>query len=146
AEPLRAHARSGRATGPRHRGHPRLVDRTRDGSALMPVHADIAELVGRTPLGELRRVGTDVPARIIAQLESENPGGSVKDRIAVAMVEAAERDGRLTAGGTIVEPTSGNTGIGLAMVAAAKGYRAVFVMPDSMSIERRRLLTAYGAE
>lgn len=112
----------------------------------MPVHANIAELIGRTPLVEMARLGRDVDARIIAKLESENPGGSVKDRIALAMIEAAERDGRLQPGGTLVEPTSGNTGIGLAMVAAAKGYRAVFVMPDSMSVERRRILTAYGAE
>ena len=112
----------------------------------MPVHANITELIGRTPLVELTRVGADVGARVVAKLESANPGGSVKDRIGLAMVEAAERDGRLTPGGTIVEPTSGNTGIGLAMVAAAKGYRAVFVMPDSMSIERRKILTAYGAE
>lgn len=112
----------------------------------MPIHANVAELIGRTPLVELSRLAADVDAHVIVKLESENPGGSVKDRIAVAMVEAAERDGRLAPGGTIVEPTSGNTGIGLAMVAAAKGYRAVFVMPDSMSIERRRLLTAYGAE
>jgi cysteine synthase len=112
----------------------------------MPIHANIADLIGRTPLVELARVGADVGARLIAKLESENPAGSVKDRIAVAMIEAAERDGRLEPGGTLVEPTSGNTGIGLAMVAAAKGYRAVFVMPDSMSIERRRLLSAYGAE
>ena len=112
----------------------------------MPVHENITELIGRTPLLELSRVGGDVTARVIAKLESENPGGSVKDRIALAMIEAAERDGRLKPGGTLVEPTSGNTGIGLAMVAAAKGYRAVFVMPDSMSVERRRILTAYGAE
>ncbi len=112
----------------------------------MPIHANIAELIGRTPLVALTRLGADVGGTVIAKLESANPAGSVKDRIALAMVEAAERDGRLSAGGTIVEPTSGNTGIGLAMVAAAKGYRAVFVMPDSMSMERRQLLTAYGAE
>lgn len=112
----------------------------------MPIHGSITEVIGHTPLVELARVGGDVGARVVAKLESANPGGSVKDRIALSMVEAAERDGLLAAGGTIVEPTSGNTGIGLAMVAAAKGYRAVFVMPDSMSIERRRILTAFGAE
>jgi cysteine synthase A len=112
----------------------------------MPVHANITELIGGTPLVELARVGADVGARVVAKLESANPGGSVKDRIGLAMIAAAERDGRLPPGGTIVEPTSGNTGIGLAMVAAARGYRAVLVMPDSMSVERRRILTAYGAE
>lgn len=112
----------------------------------MPVHADVAHLIGRTPLVSLSRLATDVHANVIAKLESANPGGSVKDRIAVAMIDAAARDGLLLPGGTLVEPTSGNTGIGLAMVAAARGYKAVFVMPDSMSVERRRLLTAYGAE
>ncbi len=112
----------------------------------MPVHTNVTDLIGRTPMVELTRVASDVDARVVAKLESANPGGSVKDRIAMAMIEAAERDGRLPPGGTIVEPTSGNTGIGLAMVAAAKGYRSVFVMPDSMSVERRRILTAYGAE
>mgnify|MGYP001122412279 CR=1 FL=1 len=111
----------------------------------MALHPDITALIGRTPLVELRRYGQGVPGRLVAKLESANPGGSVKDRIALAMVEAAERDGRLPEGGTIVEPTSGNTGIGLAMVAAAKGYDAVFTMPESMSLERRKLLTAYGA-
>ncbi|HET8930020.1 MAG TPA: cysteine synthase A [Acidimicrobiales bacterium] len=112
----------------------------------MPIHNNVTDLIGHTPLVELARVGRDVDAHIIAKLEGENPGGSVKDRIAIAMIAVAERDGLLSPGGTIVEPTSGNTGIGLAMVAAAKGYRAVLVMPDSMSLERRRILTAYGAE
>ena len=111
----------------------------------MALHPDVTALIGRTPLVELRRYGADLPGRLVAKLESANPGGSVKDRIALAMVEDAERTGRLGEGGTIVEPTSGNTGIGLAMVAAAKGYDAVFTMPDSMSVERRRILTAYGA-
>lgn len=112
----------------------------------MPVHTDIIETIGRTPLVRLGRLGADLDATVLAKLEGANPGGSVKDRIAASMIEAAERDGRLGPGGTIVEPTSGNTGVGLAMVAAARGYRAVFVMPDSMSTERRRLFTAYGAE
>ena len=112
----------------------------------MPVHANITELIGHTPLVELSRIGSELGARIVVKLEKANPGGSVKDRIALAMIEAAERDGLLAPGGTIVEPTSGNTGIGLAMVAAAKGYRTVLVMPESMSMERRQLLTAFGAE
>jgi cysteine synthase A len=95
---------------------------------------------------QLSRLAADLPVRLLAKLESANPGGSVKDRIALAMVEAAEDDGRLTPGDHIVEPTSGNTGVGLAMVAAAKGYRVTFTMPESMSVERRALLAAYGAE
>jgi cysteine synthase A len=95
---------------------------------------------------QLSRLAADLPVRLLAKLESANPAGSVKDRIALAMVEAAEDDGRLTPGGHIVEPTSGNTGVGLAMVAAAKGYRVTFAMPESMSVERRALLAAYGAE
>lgn len=112
----------------------------------MPVHTNITETIGRTPLVELHRLADGLDAAVIAKIEAANPAGSVKDRIALAMIEAAERDGRLQPGGTIVEPTSGNTGVGLAMVAAARGYRAVFVMPDSMSRERRSLLTAYGAD
>lgn len=112
----------------------------------MPVHPAITALVGRTPLVALRRFGAELPVRLVAKLESANPGGSVKDRIALAMVEAAEQHGELAPGGTIVEPTSGNTGIGLAMVAASRGYRAVFTMPASMSVERRQLMAAFGAE
>lgn len=112
----------------------------------MALNNSILALIGKTPLVELQRYATDMPGRIAVKLESFNPGGSVKDRIALAMVEAAEREGELRPGGTIVEPTSGNTGIGLAMVAAAKGLKAVLVMPDSMSVERRQLLVAYGAE
>lgn len=111
----------------------------------MAVHPDVTALIGGTPMVELRRFGADMPVRLVAKLESENPGGSVKDRIALAMIEAAEASGDLLPGGTFVEPTSGNTGIGLAMVAAAKGYGAVFTMPDSMSVERRSLIAAYGA-
>ncbi len=110
------------------------------------IHRDALSLIGHTPLVELSRFARDVPARIVAKLEMANPGGSVKDRIAAAMIEDAEDSGALAAGGHIVEPTSGNTGIGLALVAAAKGYRVTFTMPESMSVERRALLAAYGAE
>lgn len=106
----------------------------------------ILKYIGNTPLVQIRRLSPRPEVHIWAKLESLNPGGSVKDRIALSMVEAAERDGRLEPGGTIVEPTSGNTGIGLALVGAVKGYRVVLTMPESMSIERRKLLTGYGAE
>jgi cysteine synthase A len=105
----------------------------------------VTDLIGRTPMVELSRFGKDVPARLIAKLESFNPGGSVKDRIALAMIEDAEATGSLRPGQHIVEPTSGNTGVGVAMVAAAKGYPATFTMPESMSVERRALFRAYGA-
>jgi cysteine synthase A len=107
--------------------------------------SNILETVGGTPHIRINRLFGD-QAEVWIKSERANPGGSIKDRIAVAMVEDAERSGKLKPGGTIVEPTSGNTGIGLAMVAAVKGYRAILVMPDSMSIERRRLMLAYGAE
>lgn len=105
-------------------------------------------LVGGTPLVETQRVAADLQlkARVLVKLESFNPAGSVKDRAALAMVEAAEREGKLASGATLVEATSGNTGVGLAFVAAVKGYKAVIVMPETMSIERRRLVTAFGAE
>lgn len=105
-------------------------------------------LVGGTPLVETQRVAADLQlkARVLVKLESFNPAGSVKDRAALAMVEAAEREGKLAPGATLVEATSGNTGVGLAFVAAVKGYKAIIVMPETMSIERRRLVTAYGAE
>lgn len=106
---------------------------------------DVAELIGATPVVRLNRV-TRNGGKVWLKLESYNPGGSVKDRIALGMIKAAEQDGRLVEGSTIVEPTSGNTGIGLAVIAAARGYRLVLVMPDSMSMERRSLLKAYGAE
>lgn len=112
----------------------------------MRVANSITELIGFTPLVKLNRVVEDDAADIYLKLEFFNPGSSVKDRIALAMIEAAERDGQLKPGDTIIEPTSGNTGIGLAMVAAAKGYKAILVMPETMSIERRNLLRAYGAE
>lgn len=102
--------------------------------------------VGRTPLVALDRLGADVPPRLVAKLEHMNPGGSVKDRIAMPMIEAAERAGLLRPGGVIVEPTSGNTGIGLAQAAAVKGYRCIFVIADKQSEEKRALLRAYGAE
>ena len=106
----------------------------------------VLELVGRTPMVRLNRLPKPDGAIVVAKLESLNPGGSVKDRIAVAMLEDAERRGLLTPGSTIVEPTSGNTGIGLAMVAAVKGYRLILTMPDDMSVERQRLLARFGAE
>src|SRR5437870_8613005 len=104
------------------------------------------ELVGDTPIVRLDSLGRDVQPQVLAKLEYLNPGGSVKDRIGLAMIEAAERDGRLKPGGTIVEPTSGNTGVGLAIAAAKKGYRCIFVMPDKMSQEKISMLRAYGAE
>jgi cystathionine beta-synthase len=104
------------------------------------------ELVGDTPIVRLTRVGAETGATILAKLEYLNPGGSVKDRIGLALIEAAEREGKLKPGGTIVEPTSGNTGVGLAIAAAHKGYRCIFVMPDKMSQEKISMLRAYGAE
>ncbi|MDP8978320.1 MAG: pyridoxal-phosphate dependent enzyme, partial [Actinomycetota bacterium] len=112
----------------------------------MDVHDSLVEVVGDTPLVRLRRFSAGVAPVILGKVESLNPGGSVKDRIGLAMVSAAEEAGLLTAGGTIVEPTSGNTGAGLALVAAQRGYRCVFVMPDKMSQEKINLLRAFGAE
>jgi cystathionine beta-synthase len=106
----------------------------------------VLELVGHTPIVRLERLGRDVPGELLAKLEYLNPGGSVKDRIGLAMIEAAEKDGLLRPGGTIVEPTSGNTGVGLAMAAALRGYRCIFVMPDKMSQEKISMLRAYGAD
>ncbi|AEG01170.1 cysteine synthase A [Methylomonas methanica] len=107
---------------------------------------NITQLIGNTPLVKLHRIVPDDSANVLVKLESRNPGGSVKDRIGLAMIQAAEKSGYLKAGGSIVEPTSGNTGIALAMIAAARGYRCTLVMPDTMSIERRQLLALYGAE
>lgn len=112
----------------------------------MKIYNDITCLVGRTPLVKLNRLSAEWEVTLLAKLESFNPGGSVKDRLALAMVTAAEREGRLGAGSVVVEPTSGNTGIGLAMVCAVRGYRLIIVMPESASMERRGLLRAYGAE
>lgn len=109
------------------------------------IYNDICELIGRTPLIRIGKINVG-GAEVLVKLESFNPGSSVKDRIALAMVEAAEREGTLKPGGLLIEPTSGNTGVGLAMVAAQRGYRLILTMPDTMSIERRRLLLAYGAE
>ncbi len=114
----------------------------------MKIYNEIADLIGKTPLLALNRYGRDagLNALILAKLESFNPAGSVKDRIAKAMIETAEADGRLKPGDVIIEPTSGNTGIGLASIAAARGYRVILTMPETMSVERRNLLKAYGAE
>jgi cysteine synthase A len=107
---------------------------------------NVLALVGDTPMVRLNRLPRPGGATVLAKLESVNPGGSVKDRIAVAMLEAGEAQGRIKPGGTLVEPTSGNTGIGLAMAAAVKGYRLILTMPDDMSVERQRLLARFGAE
>src|SRR5690554_4529107 len=112
----------------------------------MKIANSIAELIGNTPIVKLNRLTGPEDAEVYAKLEYMNPGSSVKDRIALAMIEAAEEAGYLNENSTIIEPTSGNTGIGIAMVAAIKGYQAVLVMPDTMSLERRNLLRAYGAE
>lgn len=112
----------------------------------MTIYASSLELIGKTPIVKLNQIVPEGAADVYVKLEFFNPGSSVKDRIALSMVEDAEKDGRLKAGDTIVEPTSGNTGIGLAMVGAAKGYPVVIVMPDTMSVERRKLMQAYGAK
>jgi cysteine synthase A len=110
------------------------------------IYENLADTFGNTPLVKLPRLARDLPATVLVKMESFNPAGSVKDRIGVAMIEAAERDGRLLPGMTILEPTSGNTGIALAFVAAAKGYPIILVMPETMTVERRNLLKAYGAQ
>lgn len=112
------------------------------------IYSDITQVIGRTPLVSLARLGKNVgiQASLFAKLEGQNPAGSAKDRVALAMLDAAEREGKLKPGGTIVEPTSGNTGIGLCAVAAARGYKVVITMPETMSAERRKLMKAYGAQ
>ena len=114
----------------------------------MKIAHSVRELIGRTPLLELTHYQADhaLPATVLAKLECMNPAGSAKDRVAASMIEAAEQEGRLGPGGTIIEPTSGNTGIGLAAVGTAAGYRVILTMPDTMSVERRSLIAAYGAE
>jgi len=110
------------------------------------IYDNVCQLIGRTPVVRLNRIPRPGWAEMLVKLEFFNPGGSVKDRIGLSMIEAAEREGRLKRGGTIIEPTSGNTGIGLTMVAAAKGYKTILTMPEDMSVERLNLLRAYGAQ
>ncbi|HLS90125.1 MAG TPA: pyridoxal-phosphate dependent enzyme, partial [Limnochordia bacterium] len=110
------------------------------------VARSITDLIGNTPLLRLNRISDETGAEVYGKLEYFNPAGSVKDRIGFAMIEAAEREGKLDKDTVIIEPTSGNTGIALAFAAAAKGYKVILVMPDTMSIERRNLLKAYGAQ
>ena len=114
----------------------------------MKIYKSVTELIGKTPLLEVKNIEREkgLKAKVLVKLEYFNPAGSVKDRAALSMIEEAERTGRIQPGATIIEPTSGNTGIGLASVAASRGYKAVFVMPETMSIERRKLLLGYGAK
>src|SRR6202166_5331820 len=110
------------------------------------IYNDITETIGNTPLIKLRRVVGDAKATVVAKMENFNPLWSVKDRIGVSMIDAGERDGKITKDTVIIEPTSGNTGIGLAFTCAARGYKLIVTMPDTMSTERRRLLKAFGAQ
>src|SRR3954447_26034098 len=115
-------------------------------ASTVDIKDSILDAIGGTPLVRLSRLGAGLTPQLVAKVEALNPGGSIKDRVAVALIEAAERDGKLRPGGTIVEPTSGNTGTGLAIAARLKGYRVIAVMPDKMSKEKIDLLLAYGAE
>lgn len=110
------------------------------------IYDSVTELIGATPIVKFNRLTAETDAEVYGKLEFFNPGGSVKDRVALSMIEAAEKSGTLKPGGTIIEPTSGNTGVGLAMVGAARGYQVIIVMPETMSIERRKLIKAYGAQ
>ncbi len=110
------------------------------------IYENITQLIGKTPLVKLNKLTKGIDAEVLAKVEYFNPGGSIKDRIALNMIEAAEKEGKIKEGTLIIEPTSGNTGVGLAMVAAAKGYKLILTMPETMSVERRNLLKAYGAE
>ncbi len=112
----------------------------------MKIASSITDLIGKTPLVRINKMNSEGLAQVLVKLESFNPGGSVKDRIALSMIETAEKEGALSRGSVIIEPTSGNTGVGLAMVAAAKGYKLLLTMPDTMSVERRKLMAALGAE